>query len=123
MASIQNNGVWPVQLPGLTILRNKTAMVTNADLDAIDMARALPAMIATGDVTVTRDADKTAAPGAPEPMPARHAEAGKPAPSVDVAEVSPAREAMDEPEKLPEAAPEPIPETPAIVAAPSKKGA
>lgn len=130
MATITNPGVWPVPLPGFVLAPRETRTVTNSDLDGPDMARALPAMLACGDVTVTRDAETPAAPGQPEAMPARFAEdvivpTGEPEePPTRFAEEEPAPEPIqaDGPPPAPEAAPEP--ETLAEeVPAQSKKGA
>lgn len=133
MATITNPGVWPVPLPGFVLAPRETRTVTNADLDGPDMARALPALLAGGDVTVTRDADAPAAPGQPEAMPARFADdvivpTGEPEDpparfaEEEIEEPAPEPAPADEPPPAPEAAPEP--ETLAEeVPAQSKKGA
>ena len=128
MASIRNNGVWPLAIPnGAPLQRGEARTVTNADLDTIDMARALPALVASGDVTVTRDAPVIIPQGEPEIMPARYGDQPQEEPE-GIPEVSPVRTVEPEPQEIvadpiPEAAPEIIPETPAIEAVPSKKGA
>lgn len=97
-------------------MRGDVVILTNAELDAPDMARALPALIACGDVTVTRDAPVVLPLGQPEAMPARFAEdvivpIGEPEepPARFAADEDPAPAPIlaDEPPQAPEAAPEP----------------
>lgn len=90
MASLTNNTPWPVPLPnGLALDGRQTREVSNEDLDAPDMARALPALVMTGDVSVSRDQEAAPEPqGEPEPVAARFA---------------------DMPPEEPEGEPEPVP--------------
>jgi uncharacterized membrane protein len=122
MASIRNNGLWPLPTPMGVMQPSETRRCANDDLDASDMARALPALVASGDVTISRDAPKRQAPADPEVSPARHAEQEPEVPAAKP-EVSPARAVEADPEPIPEAAPEPSPETSADDAALSMKGA